>query len=159
MSVRVRPRALFRFSVVMKGCRRCGKEKELEAFASNSRSSDGHHSWCRACVKQYDADRFQSMPRDRSARLARAKVDRKARQRWLQSLKDGRACGRCGESHVACLDWHHRDPGQKRFTIGNMNRVLKSKATVLAEIAKCDLLCSNCHRKEHWDKKDKRDVA
>lgn len=57
------------------------------------------------------------------------------------------ACSRCPESHPACLDFHHRDPETKSFALSRGHE--HSRAAILAEIAKCDVLCANCHRKEH----------
>lgn len=37
----------------MKRCARCDGEKPLAEFARNRRSSDGHGSWCRACMNAY----------------------------------------------------------------------------------------------------------
>lgn len=44
------------------------------------------------------------------------------------------------------MDFDHRDGEEKRGTI---NSLLKSEPfkRVLEEIAKCDLVCANCHRK------------
>ena len=56
------------------------------------------------------------------------------------------ACIKCG--YYKCkraLSYHHRDGEVKEFQIGRVLRDCRSKARVLAEIAKCDLLCSNCH--------------
>lgn len=63
----------------------------------------------------------------------------------------GGACIHCGEDHPACLDFHHRDPEQKTETVGRMISCGYKKDTILLEIAKCDLVCSNCHRKIHFD--------
>lgn len=79
-------------------------------------------------------------------------IDRKREMRaWLQEWKReaNLACMACGEDDVACLDFHHRDPSQKE---GGMYEVLKrgwGKERILQEIAKCDVLCANCHRKLH----------
>jgi len=46
-----------------------------------------------------------------------------------------------------CLDFHHKDPNEKDFTIGKYRN--KSKENLLKEIEKCVCVCSNCHRKIH----------
>jgi hypothetical protein len=68
---------------------------------------------------------------------------------WLRSLRV--RCTRCPETHPACLDFHHRDPDQKEFSVTKAAMRGWSRERIAIEIAKCDVLCSNCHRKEHWD--------
>lgn len=65
---------------------------------------------------------------------------------WVRTLR--KACVRCGEDHPACLDFHHIDPSKKVISIANAVRSSWSKERLLTEIAKCEVLCSNCHRKE-----------
>jgi hypothetical protein len=67
----------------------------------------------------------------------------------MRELKSQRGCKKCGETHPACLEFHHRDPAGKEMNISVMAYRL-SKPKMLAEIEKCDVLCSNCHRKLHW---------
>ena len=74
---------------------------------------------------------------------------REAREKRELMQAHRSACVDCGETHPACLDFHHRDPKQKSFSIGKEG-VKFSKERILAEIAKCDVLCANCHRKRHW---------
>ena len=40
-------------------------------------------------------------------------------------------------------DWDHKNPSEKTHTISKMN--YKSDELFFAEIAKCDILCRNCH--------------
>ena len=63
----------------------------------------------------------------------------------------GGKCEVCGYNKcIKALDFHHRDPKQKKFSISSG---LKYKMeTLIKEAKKCILLCSNCHREEH-DKK------
>lgn len=68
---------------------------------------------------------------------------------WLKEYKKSLSCEVCGETHYACLEFHHIDPPEKKFTIGRLIRRPSLKA-LQAEIAKCRVLCANCHRKEHW---------
>jgi len=72
-------------------------------------------------------------------------------ERWerLVALFGGR-CQRCLQSFPACVyDFHHKDPSTKSFTIGQQI-VNKSFEEILAEAQKCDLLCANCHRLNHF---------
>ena len=61
----------------------------------------------------------------------------------------GGKCQRCGYSKcIGALEFHHKDPSKKEFTIGNnMNR---RWSVVWAELLKCEVVCANCHAEEHW---------
>jgi len=51
----------------------------------------------------------------------------------------------CGETDPLVLQFDHRDGTTKIDTVGTMvNRA--NWNTLLAEIAKCDVRCANCHR-------------
>ena len=63
-------------------------------------------------------------------------------------LKD-KPCEDCGVSFPPCvMEFHHRDPSTKSFTIAK--NLMRPWYRVVLEIAKCVLLCANCHRlREH----------
>jgi hypothetical protein len=43
------------------------------------------------------------------------------------------------------MDFDHREPGMKRHGVTRMvGRA--GAAAILAEVAKCDIVCANCHR-------------
>ncbi len=58
----------------------------------------------------------------------------------------------CGFSHPATLDYHRRN-GEKEFSIADAVAKGYSKARILKEVAKCVLVCANCHRIEHFNKR------
>jgi hypothetical protein len=73
------------------------------------------------------------------------------KRRKLKALVDAAkasGCIKCPEKDLRCLDLHHRDPAEKSFGFGEQMYGV-SVARLEAEIAKCDVLCANCHRKEH----------
>jgi DNA-directed RNA polymerase subunit M/transcription elongation factor TFIIS len=80
--------------------------------------------------------------------------DRKIEE-WLKQYKLTLSCKSCGESHPACLEFHHINPKEKKFTIGRQERRI-SLRSLQEEIAKCRVLCANCHRKEHWLKRQRK---
>jgi hypothetical protein len=70
---------------------------------------------------------------------------------WMYGIKASLACIRCANAHPAIIDFHHRDQATKLFEIGWAVNALLPQEVILAEIEKCDALCSNCHRILHWD--------
>lgn len=68
---------------------------------------------------------------------------------WFKQYKSTLSCTLCGETHPACLAFHHRDAEQKTKNIADMI-YRHSIARILEEIAKCDVLCHNCHAKLHY---------
>jgi len=77
------------------------------------------------------------------------KNHRLRRKEWFATVKGSLSCEVCGESRYYCLDFHHTNPKDKEFNIGDMVERNYSKKRILEEIAKCTVLCANCHREEH----------
>ena len=62
---------------------------------------------------------------------------------WLLQYKLANPCIRCGYSDPRALTFHHRD---RRFKDFNVSEMLGwSIKSIQQEIAKCDVLCANCH--------------
>lgn len=78
---------------------------------------------------------------------------------WWDEYKSKLKCVTCGESHSACLDFHHRIPEEKTMNISHYSKSSwLSKNKLLAELEKCDVLCANCHRKQHYDEDVRRQM-
>jgi Na+-translocating ferredoxin:NAD+ oxidoreductase RNF subunit RnfB len=86
-------------------------------------------------------------------RQAQARHTAKKRD-YVRKMK-GRACVGCWLYFPPeKLHFHHRDPSTKSFNV--MEGHSRSYAAIDAEIDKCDVLCSDCHRDAHralrgWD--------
>jgi len=72
-----------------------------------------------------------------------------SRRKWLVDYKKTLECIRCGENHPATLTFHHKNRSEKSFEIGNALKLGVGLKRLLAEIEKCDVICANCHAKEH----------
>lgn len=55
-------------------------------------------------------------------------------------------CADCGEADPLVLEFDHRDPATKEFTIFAGHGSKYSFARIVAKIDKCDVRCANCHR-------------
>jgi hypothetical protein len=83
---------------------------------------------------------------DRRCRRCRAEsvVRRRRRVRDLLIEEAGGTCAICGfDEHPAALQFHHRDRGEKSFTLRDGDT--RALERMREEAAKCVLLCANCH--------------
>ena len=72
---------------------------------------------------------------------------RKARQyAWFMGLKSRLECEICGENEPVCLDFHHVSD-DKYSEVSKMVWKGYSLKRILEEMAKCAVVCANCHRK------------
>ena len=70
---------------------------------------------------------------------------RQRNRNWIKGVKESNPCADCLQyfpSYVMQFD-HVR--GVKSFTIGACSRFTKGRAKIEAEMAKCDIVCANCH--------------
>lgn len=96
--------------------------------------------------KQYASDHYQQ---NKDKYITSSVKSRQHRRDTVTSIKAAKGCKYCGVNHPAVLDFHHREPKEKSFTISSgIND--KSLSAILAEIEKCDVVCSNCHRMQHY---------
>lgn len=96
--------------------------------------------------RQYYQDNSMSM-------LEHARKRQGQTRDFVEQLKVGLSCKRCGINDWRVLDFHHRDKQTKEFSIAKATRSGYSRERILQEIAKCDVLCANCHRLLHWEEK------
>lgn len=95
---------------------------------------------------KYDALYYQKHKRHIIGQKAKRRSEK---QKWFREFKLTLLCSICGENCVSCLEFHHRNPNEKEYTIGDMMSTGHSIESVKREIEKCDILCANCHRKVH----------
>jgi hypothetical protein len=124
----------------MKLCGKCGATKPTTDFHKSTRR--GHQAWCKPCRKAFDAIYHQQ---HKEERLAQKRVIQAEFLAWYMSLKEDRPCADCNRVfHPRVMQWDHL-PGTKKIAdLGTLSR-RHSKRQVLAEIAKCELVCANCH--------------
>jgi hypothetical protein len=118
---------------------------------------------CQLCRDAHAAHyRARTGSQKRALRLETAK-QRKQRHNDLM-LKIKLEKGRCHDCWIKCtvdnwfiFDWDHRVPADKAFTISQRKHDV-STDRLLAEIAKCDLVCANCHRHRTFGQLKRGDI-
>jgi hypothetical protein len=56
--------------------------------------------------------------------------------------------------YIAAMDFHHVNPDDKMFEVKDL--MVRKWELIQSKIDKCILLCSNCHREEHWNERNKQ---
>lgn len=127
-------------------CRRCTRMLPPDSFPPRARGSVYLHSWCRECFAEYNAERHAREHAREMLRIRRNQ--RRYVERNIQLVREYLAqhpCVDCGETDPIVLDFDHlRD---KKHEISTMVYNAYPWEKILAEIAKCQVRCSNDHRR------------
>ncbi|KKK53486.1 hypothetical protein LCGC14_3094290, partial [marine sediment metagenome] len=67
------------------------------------------------------------------------------RAAMVAAIKAAEGCTDCGTNNPVVLDFDHLPEYEKSFTIGS-NITSKGMTRLFDEIAKCEVVCANCHR-------------
>lgn len=123
----------------------CKQDLALDSFKANARRSDGLQSQCIECHKKYRREHYE---KNKKKYIDKASVWKKDFVKWWKEYKRTFTCGKCGENHPACIDFHHTSDNKEN----NVSQLVakSSKEILMKEIAKCIPICANCHRKLHW---------
>lgn len=131
----------------MKRCCKCGEHKQLTEFNKKSTNTDGLERYCKECHRAKNRKHYNT---NKQRYIDQALKYKREYVAWYKAIKSKLKCEHCGEDHPATLDFHHPDPSIKEGEVSQMVVSMASKQIVIEEIAKCIVLCSNCHRKEHY---------
>lgn len=122
-------------SIVARVCHRCKVEQPIDQFyveaeaRAKVRRGKALKMPCRGCQQRYQAER------------------RAPRQAIVDAIKAESGCVDCGlrPKYSQVLEFDHRPDEVKLFHISDRmtNGTIED---LLAEIAKCDIVCANCHR-------------
>jgi len=116
----------------MRTCKDCSKEKPLEEFASAG-VVNGVQYYRYRCVPCYS--KFKT-------------IRKNSLKEYVWSLKQNSSCVRCGFDDWRALQFHHKD--NKIANVSDMMRDGFSVQKLDEEIAKCEIICANCHQIEHF---------
>lgn len=85
----------------------------------------------------------------RCSKCCQERVSERRRELKRKAVEyKGGKCECCSyDKCIAALEFHHLDPNQKDFGIGNGNT--KGWESIKTELDKCIMVCANCHREIH----------
>jgi len=145
-----------------KTCWSCKVEFERSPanFHSDVSQPDGLHGSCKACTRERNRRWQASNPERVKVHSERRSypngrplpfptINRMAENRkYIWSVKMRGVCVFCLDSRPEVLQFHHRDPKSKSFAIYKYGS--RDLSEIKLEIAKCDLMCANCHTSLHY---------
>ena len=131
-------------------CTRCKQPRRVESFHFKDKLNNTRNAWCKFCVRDYTREHY-SKNADRYKRRAREHQRRcRALVREVIEQAKSKPCADCQQCFPVCvMDFDHREGAVKVLTIGASStkvRTLAAVECIKAEIAKYDVVCSNCHR-------------
>lgn len=130
-----------------KKCKVCKENKEVSEFNKNASKKDSLQVHCRACShKRFKHYYYKNKEKHLKVIYARkARVIDETRLFVYEYLKT-HPCVVCGEKDPVVLDFDHLS--NKRYNLSSMANMGHSIKTIELEIAKCQVLCANCHRRK-----------
>jgi len=129
----------------LRRCGRCGSSKPVDDFAWRRITRGQRDNLCRICRSAYKKEHYAAN-RQRYVDQARVRKRALARERTALLIEyfKSHVCVDCGESDPVVLEFDHlRD---KSLDVGQA-LPYRSWESILAEIAKCEVVCANCHRR------------
>ncbi len=126
-----------------KTCNKCKEDKPLSAFSKNKQMPDGLQYSCKECANLAARQNYQD---NKERYFLQAKKRDKEMRDWLNEHKSV-PCADCGGVFdPVCMDFDHLPGHAKVMDVSQMRRRRMAWDTIKEEVAKCEVVCANCHR-------------
>jgi len=144
-----------------KVCPCCKEEKLLTDF----KIKKGRPTYCRYCWNHYkksgrkvkglytrdpltnktDLSEEHKKEVKRLANKKHSKLKREKIEAYVGDIFRNTSCHDCGVKNIIVLQFDHRDPSEKTYDISRLIQSGASLKRIQEEVAKCDIVCANCH--------------
>ena len=157
-----------------KKCSVCKEIKDISEFNQDKTRKNGLNYKCKSCrkeyrqknqkhIKEHDTQYYQKNKEKIKKQTQKYRINHKQqykkynqdRVRWFKDYKKTLKCKICGEDRPEALCFHHKNPKEKKYDIGEMV-ITHNQKEVILEITKCDILCINCHTSIHSNINNKK---
>jgi len=127
-------------------CVVCKQDKPLESYSSKG---EGKQRKCKQCTAEYGKRHYQA---NKAIYIARAQKNEansvKRNQDFIRAYKENHPCVDCNTRYpYYVMDFDHLEGFEKLSNVSLLTRQAFSLERIEEEMAKCELVCSNCHRK------------
>lgn len=131
-------------------CYTCKEIKPLYEFYLKNKLQMTRAYECKICKNARGAARRRAITAAKPKKV-HAKSFIPQRRELVKAMKD-KPCVDCGGTFPpVCMDFDHLAPKTKTFSIARWAHWTKwSEDDLKAEVAKCELVCANCHRIRTW---------
>ena len=130
------------YTVNMKECSKCGVKKPLDKFRKRKASRDGYEPSCKECRRAHDNATYKNSPERRTSIMEGREIAYKRNREFIYKYLLENPCTDCGETNPVVLEFDHL-----RDKVRNVSRAMGlSLKSLKEEIAKCEVVCANCHR-------------
>jgi len=119
-------------------CRKCRRALPCTLFGRHR--ENGRQWWCKGCFRDYFAARGQKHLDQVKAAVKRRRLE----SRKLVAERRQLGCADCGERDPVILEFDH--VAAKNGNVSDMVRHAVAPKRVAAEMDRCEVVCSNCHR-------------
>lgn len=124
-----------------KYCPHCDTDKPVEDFGKNKSKKDGLQSVCTECKRGYGQRHYQA---NKEAYAANARSYQRRLRAEIAEIKEASPCTDCGLFYPwYVMQFDHL--GDKLDGVAKLVSNAASRERIMIEIAKCELVCSNCH--------------
>ena len=129
-----------------KVCHKCLQEKPLEEFPWKNIVTRKRQAVCKECTAKRSALWYEgNKDHHRENVYDRRKKLRLEAKEYVLSYLSTHPCEVCGESDPVVLEFHHIE--EKGDEVSTLLHQSDSLIRVIEEISRCQVLCSNCHKR------------
>lgn len=128
-------------------CTKCKQLLPIECFGLKKTGTDKRQYQCRDCFARYNRNRYLTNPAKTKEKFsAFSKAVRLANKTKLFEYLSCHPCVDCGEADPVVLEFDHLK--DKVDSVSNLIRGGMPWHKIEAEIVKCEVRCSNCHKRK-----------
>ncbi len=129
-------------------CTGCHEDKPEDEFGWKNRAAGKRHSYCRACKRRYNKTWYEKNAAKHKKDVARNHRRYTDERRAIALAAKSKPCTDCEIQYPPyVMDFDHVR-GKKIMDIARMvsGRQHRTVQMLIDEIAKCEVVCANCHR-------------